>query len=174
MSFLNPEQILHNIGVFKPGMRVGDLGCGAGYFTITLSQLVGEEGEVVAVDILDSALETVKRKGEQLHLMNIKTVLADLEKIGSTGLPDGSLDAVLLATILFQSEKKEEILKESRRILSPGGPLLIIEWDPHAPMGPAGYKVSREEARALGEKIGFTCEREYTVDPYHYGLLFRL
>lgn len=173
MSFFNPEQILHVVGILQPGMKVGDLGCGAGYFSIALSGVVGEGGEVVAVDILDSALQTVKRKANQMSLANIKTVQADLEKLGSTGLPEGYLDAVLLATILFQSQKKEEVLKESRRVIVPGGYLIIIDWEPQAAMGPAGYKISKEEARALAEKTGFTFEKEFSVDPYHYGLLCR-
>lgn len=172
--FLNPESILHNIGIFRSGMKVGDFGCGAGYFTIALSRVIGEDGEVTAVDILDSALETVKRKAAQMNMANIKTAMADLEKLGSTGLPEGSLDAVLLATILFQSEKKEEILKESRRVIIPGGRLIIIDWEPQAAMGPAGHKVSKEDARALAENSGFTFEKEFAVDPYHYGLLFRV
>lgn len=173
MSFLNPESILKSVGIFEPEMNVADFGCGAGYFTMPLSRLVGDEGVVYAVDIQESALETVRRKAIQMNVGNVRTVKADLEKVGSTGIAEASLHAVCLITVLSQSEKKEEIVKEAKRVLSPAGRLLIIEWNTNSLIGPAGYKIDKEETKQLSERNGLHLEREFNVDGYHYGLLFQ-
>lgn len=173
MSFLNPDSILKTIGIIQPGMKVGDFGCGAGYFSTAIARGVGEGGEVFAVDVQSSALEITQRKARAQGLENIEFIRADLERPGSTGISQGSLGAVLLATILFQSDKKREILEESKRLLEQNGRLIIIDWNPSSPMGPEGRKAPKEEIIELAKSVGFTLEREFNVDAYHYGLLFR-
>jgi len=173
VGFLNPEGILKSLNIFKPGMRVADLGCGAGYFSIPLAQLVTDQGQVYAVDVQQHALDLVAQRARQANITNIELIRANLEKVGSTGLPSGALDGALLATILFQSDKKQEILKESRRILQDGGFFVIIDWDPQSPIGEGSYKVGKEEAVKLATETGFSFQQEFAVDSYHYGLLFK-
>lgn len=171
-GFLNPEGILQDLGILTSGMQVADLGCGAGYFSVALAQLVGDTGRVYAIDILQTALDSVARRAKQMGANNITTVRANLEKMGATGLPDHSLNLTLLATVLFQSENKQEMLKEAKRILQKGGFLVIIDWDPQASIGAGSYKISKQDATALAIQTGFTLQREFPVDTYHYGLLF--
>lgn len=172
MNFLNPEAILPQIGIFQPGMKVGDFGCGAGYNTFVLARLVGEEGEVVAVDILQERIQLVDRKSKQLGLTNVKSIRANLEAPGGTSIPPQSLHAVLLATVLFQSDQKEAMIEEAKRALKPGGFLIIIDWHPDAPLGPKGYKVSKDEVVRIVSRAGFAMNKEFPVDAYHYGLVF--
>lgn len=172
-GFLNPEGLLKDIGILEPGMKVGDFGCGAGYFSVALAKNIGDEGRVYAVDILESALETVKRRALQAGITNIDYIRANLEDVGSTGIPNGALQLVLLATILFQADKKEHILQESKRVLQKSGFLVIIDWDPQAPIGPGSYKVPKQDVIAMAQQTGFILEREFSVDSYHYGLLFK-
>lgn len=171
MTFHHPETLLQSLGVLQPGMQVADFGCGPGYFVIALAKLVGENGKVFAVDVLQSALDAARHRAEKFALSNISFIRADLEQLGATGIADGSVGCVVLATTLFQSEKKSDILKEAKRILQSGGFCVIIEWNPHAALATGAHKISREDLLTLLEKEGFSLEKEFPVDAYHYGLL---
>jgi len=168
--------VLAKIGV-DAGMAVGDLGCGnLGYFSIISAKRVGSSGVVYAVDILKSALEAVANIARQNGLDNIKTVWSNLEMLGATRIAEGTLDAAFLHNVLFQSNKKELIIKESRRLLKDGGKLMIIDWlKSQGPIGfgpPEAVRPDPEELKEIGKKIGLRLEEEFTAGPYHFGLIF--
>ena len=75
---MNPEAIVESFGL-QSGMKVADFGSGSGYFTILMAKKVGDSGQVTAVDILESALETVRAKASVSGLKNLQTIRADLE-----------------------------------------------------------------------------------------------
>ncbi len=173
-GFANPETIINNLNI-QPGARVADFGCGSGYFTILLAKAVGEDGLITAVDVLETALGTVKSKAQPEGLFNISYIRANLEVWGSTKLDENSQDVVLLANILFQSQQKENIIKESRRVLKPQGELVIIDWLPDSAFGPAGagWKLGPEEAKALVTPLGFEFARDLEVSDKHWGIVFK-
>jgi len=79
-----------------------------------------------------------------------------------------------LANILFQSQKKEEILKEAKRVLKENGQLVIIDWLAGSSLAPKeGWFISKDEARQLVEGQGLTLVKELTMDGQHYGLVFK-
>ena len=49
LEWQNPDKIVRALGV-KQGMKVADIGCGPGFFTIPLARAVGQRGAVYAVD----------------------------------------------------------------------------------------------------------------------------
>lgn len=155
-------------------MRVADFGCGAGFFTILIAKAVGDGGEVYAVDVQKSSLESVETKAKVEGLANIKTIWADLEVLGTTKIPSDSLDIVLLSNILFQSSHKEDILKEAKRALARSGKLVVIDWEPEAmDIGPQqDYRISKDDFIKMAEGIGFNLEKEFEAGDYHYGLIF--
>ena len=173
MNFLHPEKIIPLFQIVE-GMKVADLGCGAGFFTVLLAKAVGENGEIFAVDVQKSSLESVKIKAQAEGISNIKTIWADLEVYGSTKISGDSLDVVLLSNMLFQSQKKRAIIKEVRRILSQSGKLVIIDWQSEAlDIGPkGGYRLAKNDMVKLAEEVGFKLDREFAVSDYHYGLMF--
>jgi len=67
------------------------------------------------------ALKKVKEKAEKEGLNNIHTILSD----GNTGLPDESIDIILLYGVLPEIEDKDFVLKELHRVLKPSGYLSI-------------------------------------------------
>src|SRR3990167_7199549 len=110
-GFLNPDSIVNEFGV-REGMNIADFGSGAGYFPILMAERAGKEGRVYALDIMESALDSVREKAKAAGLENIEMIRTNLEVVGSSGLADQSQDIVLLANILFQSDKKSDIVKE--------------------------------------------------------------
>jgi ubiquinone/menaquinone biosynthesis C-methylase UbiE len=104
--FRDPRAELLNNGL-EAGKVVLDFGCGVGSYTIPAAQIVGDEGLVYALDIHP--------------LANIRTILSN----GDTALPDGSVDVVLLYDVLHSVPEKQALLEELRRVLKPGGLLLV-------------------------------------------------
>ncbi len=155
-------------------MRAADFGCGSGFFTMLIAKRVGKEGKVTAIDVQEAALDSIHAKAKEKGLMNIDAVHADLEVPGSSRLADGSQDVVLMANVLFQSQKKADILTEAKRVLASSGRLVILEWD----KGTGGFgppdelRMDREAMKQLVQQQGFAFERLLETGQYHYGLVF--
>ncbi|MDO9027817.1 MAG: class I SAM-dependent methyltransferase, partial [Candidatus Roizmanbacteria bacterium] len=146
VGFLNPREVVKELPI-EPGMKIADFGCGSGYFAFAFAEKTGIGGKIYAIDVLPTALESVRSQAKLRGLYNIEPLRADLETPGSTKLADESCDLVFIANVLFQSQKKSEIVAEAKRILKSGGALIFIEWRPDAKIGPpaAGYKITTEE-----------------------------
>jgi ubiquinone/menaquinone biosynthesis C-methylase UbiE len=171
-GFLDPETILKQLDI-RNNIQVADFGCGHGYFSIPLAKIVNQ-GKVYALDVIEEALQAVQSQAQLEGISNIETIRCNLEILGSSKLADESIDLVLLANILFQSQKKSAILKEAKRVLKKGGELVLIEWIAGASLAPKeGWLITKEEAQRLVEAEGMTLDRELEMDNQHYGLVFR-
>ena len=173
-GFLNPDSIINEFDL-REGMSVADFGSGAGYFTILVAERAGKEGKVYALDMMESALDSVRAKARAVGLENVEVVRTNLEVLGSSGLADQSQDIVLLANILFQSDKKSEIIREAKRVLKDGGSLIIIDWKKGAGgFGPPDSLRTDEMAmRSLAVGEGLVFERSFNAGQFHFGEIFR-
>ena len=173
-AFLKPEESIEVWDV-RPGDKVADFGCGAGFFSIPLGQRVGPTGRVYALDIRPEALEATRAKVKLFHLFNIEPTRADLERERGSGLKNESIDKVLIANILFQAENKDMIVREAYRILRPGGTLMVIEWeDGKVTAGPAADgRIQKDGAQRLFQNVGFSFYKEFHAGSHHYGLIFK-
>jgi len=115
-----PSRTLKSAGL-KPGDQVLEVGCGPGYFTIPAGQLVGDEGRVHAIDINPQAVEVTRKKVKDSGLSNVEVRVADA---ADTGLPDESLDEVLLFSVLPHLPL-ETVLPELARVLKDDGVIAI-------------------------------------------------
>ncbi len=174
VAFLNPERVIGYLELAK-GMIVADFGAGAGFYTLPAARRVGEEGKVYAVDIQKSALDLIKSKARLEHLLNVEAVWADLELPGGSRLPAGSVDIVIVSNILFQVEKKLEVMKEAYRVLKSGGKIAVIEWDemPFPGGPPEEMRVPKRLAQSLLGQAGFMSDKEFEAGSHHYGLLYK-
>lgn len=173
-GFMRPDDVVENFEI-KKGMHIADFGCGAGYFAILLAKRAGREGVVYAVDILESALDSVRGKAKFSSLFNIETIRGNLEKEKGSGLTDASCDRVILANVLFQSARKDAILKEARRVLRSSGKIVVIEWKEDAQFGPeTRYRIAKDALKNIVKEAGFVLEKEFSAGSSHYGLVFSL
>jgi len=105
----------------KRGDVILDYGCGIGFNTIPAAEIVGKEGMVYALDIHPLAVKAVEKKIRKKGLKNVKTILSGL----NTGLPNESVDIVLLYNVLPMVKNRPALIKELYRVLKPGGILSI-------------------------------------------------
>ena len=171
---MKPDEVLDNLDIQKD-MQIADFGCGAGYFTIPLAKRVGKQGVVYAIDVQNAALESVQGMARMHSLLNIETIRANLEKEGGSGLKDDSVDMVILANILFQSARKDAILKEAGRVLNKTGTIVLVEWQDEASFGPnAVYRVTKDQLKEIARDAGLVLAKEFNAGSSHYGLVFSL
>lgn len=115
---VHPGESLEEAGI-APGDTILDFGCGPGSFSIAAAKLVGGGGKIYALDILPVVEEVVKRKARKRGLTNIETIVSDRE----TGLPDESVDVIILYDVFHSLRDTNGVLKELHRILKSDGVL---------------------------------------------------
>ena len=112
--FLPPKSILKEAGI-KPGFHVLDYGCGPGSYSIVSAGLVGTTGKVYALDIHPLAIQRVQKIASKKRLANVETICSDC----ATGLPNNSVDVVLLYDAFHELNDPDGVLKELARVLKP-------------------------------------------------------
>ena len=171
-GFFHPQELIAHVAV-RPGMQAADFGCGSGEMALALAHLVGPTGNVTAIDVLQSALESVQSKAKHGRLQNIQTIRGNLEVPGSSALKDGSQDVVVMSNILWQSSKKAEVLAEAVRVLKPGGTLVAIEWDANkSSLGPPQEsRMDKAVLQKLVTSSGLHFTAFFPAGAFHYGLI---
>jgi len=171
--FSSPRENVLQVGL-REGMKVGDFGAGSGHYTRAAAAVVGHSGKVYAVDIQEDVLKHIKLNAHEHHQRIIETLWGDIEKAGGSHLRDASLDAILLANTFFQVENRFGLLGEMRRVLKPGGKIMVVDWaGSYGGMGPVPEKVVTEhDAEAFFINGGFHKVKSFRAGPHHYGIVF--
>lgn len=169
--FTDPVKNLKQFGL-RENMIVADLGAGTGFYAIPAAKMV-PGGKVYAIEIQKDFLTTIKNKAVEAHLNNLECLLGDVEKIGGTKIKDKIVDAVIASNILFQVEDKDKFIEETKRILKPGGALLLIDWSDNSEIGLLNVDriIPKNKAREMFEKKGFVWTRDISALDHHYGMI---
>ena len=173
-KFLDPERVLFASGL-SVGQTFADLGSGSGFYTLAAAKIVGEQGVVYSVDILETSLDHIAAESRLKNFRNIQTLICDLEQEQACKqIPTGQVDVVLFANIAHQIKNRNNLFAEAYRLLKTQGKLIVVEWnDQPSPIGPmAADRISEAEINSLGKKFSFKTAGNIVVDPYHYGLIF--
>jgi len=139
----NPHKILRPY--IKEGITVLDLGCGPGFFSIDMAQMVGKSGQVIASDLQEGMLQKVKDKIKGTELEERITLhKCEENKIGVSE----HVDFVLLFYMVHEVPNKEEFFKEIGTILNPNGQVLIVEPPFH--VSKSAFEETVRKAKDLG------------------------
>lgn len=183
--FADPHHLIEQFDL-QSGSRVADFGAGGGTVALSAARAVGDGGRVYAIDVQRELLERLKNEARAARLHNLEVLWGDVEKPGGTHLKDEAVDAVIISNILFQLEDKPGAVKEAKRILKPGGRVLVVDWSgsfgrPPLPMASArrgmgpdpAHVVTEQAARAIFEQNGFQLVKSINAGQHHYGMIFR-
>lgn len=168
-EWMRPDKIVRQIGLAK-GMVAMDVGAGTGFFAFPMAEVVGEQGKVLAVDIMQEMLDILKKRIAEKGCKNVEPVLSTEERIE---VPDDTADLALIVDVLHELEGLNT-LNEIRRILKPGGKFVVIDWRKKFELkGPPRFiRLKIPKAKEKVESAGFVFESEFTPTDSHYGLIF--
>jgi len=155
---------------------VADFGSGSGHYTLLLAEIVGNSGRVFAFDIQKELLSRIKKSAFELNFENVHCVWADLDEPNSTSLKEDSLDRIFITNILFQVEDRKALIREAKRILKPGGKVLVVDWsESFAGLGPKEADVLKMKvAEQIFTEEGFSVEKGIEAGEHHYGFVCKL
>jgi ubiquinone/menaquinone biosynthesis C-methylase UbiE len=117
------DEIIQQLDL-KAGNTVVDFGSGAGYFALKLSNTVGSNGEVLAVDLRRLSLSFLRARSILRWQRNIQTIVgepADPHLSGKT------VDAVLIANTYHELSEPREILRHVSQAMRSGGRLVVAD-----------------------------------------------
>jgi SAM-dependent methyltransferase len=121
------EELLRAAGI-KPGMRVLDVGCGAGDVSFLAATLVGPQGSVVGVDRSAEAVALAKRRAADVGLPNVSFVTQDLHELTT----EARFDAIVGRLVLMYFPQPDALLRRLLLLLEPGSIVAFHEFDVHA------------------------------------------
>lgn len=153
-KFLPSQEILTRLGL-KSGQSLADLGCGYGHFALRAAAMVGPEGHIKAIDIEPERMKILKQRADEQNIsQQIEPIMATGENIP---LGDEDVETALIANVLHELEDPLSYLKDTLRILKPGGEVWVIEWvNKEMEIGPhISERRSTEEWAAILEEAGF-------------------
>lgn len=172
-EILDPSRVLNAIGL-KEGDIFLDAGSGDGYMSIAASSVVGEKGEIYAVDIYEESMEILTKEIENKNIKNIMPIIADISK--KIPLKDGSVDICYMANVLHgfvENDNVDEVMREIKRIIKPKGTFAIIEFKKiqNTPGPPMNIRITPKIIREIVERHNMTFERVEEVGDYHYAVI---
>ena len=109
----------------RPGMRILDIGCGAGDVTFVAADLVGPDGSVVGVDRSPDALARARLRAGQRGLTQVQFIEGDI----NDPAPGGPFDAIVERLALWLVPDPAALLRRQAEVLRPGGLVVPIEID---------------------------------------------
>ena len=107
------------------GQQILDIAIGTGMVAIEAAQIVGNEGQVIGIDISTGMLEQARRKVELLGLCNIEFRLADAEALD---FPLNTFDCIFCSSALIWMSDLLGVLQLWHQFLKPGGLLGFHAW----------------------------------------------
>jgi ubiquinone/menaquinone biosynthesis C-methylase UbiE len=134
----------------KPGERMLEVGPGTGYYSLHAARWLEPDGKLEVLDIQQEMLDHTMRRAQALGISNIVLTRGDAQMLP---YPDGRFDAAYLVATLGEVSDKDRALHELRRVLKPGGRLVVGESQPDPHM------VSFDKLQMLADMAGLSYER---------------
>ncbi len=116
-----PKHLLPLAGL-KAAQSALDLGCGPGFWTLSMADIVGKNGRVIALDASREMLRSLAAKSPPAH---VRLMQGELPAIS---LPAASVDFIWAAFVFHEVTPPALLAGETRRVLRPGCRLAVLEW----------------------------------------------
>lgn len=117
------EELLAPLNL-QPASRVLDFGCGPGFVSLGMANIVGSTGRVYGVDLNKQFVSAASQRAADLEQISFHAV-----ENGTIPLANNTVDRVLCKNVLEYVPSVSSTLKEIRRVLEPGGRAFVIDSD---------------------------------------------
>jgi ubiquinone/menaquinone biosynthesis C-methylase UbiE len=142
----DPVKVLQ--GQVQKGQTVYDIGCGMGYFSLTLAHMVGKDGKVICVDLQKGMLAAARKRAEHAGLVDrIKFKQCTQQSLEL----DTTADFALAFWMVHEVPDKDRFLGEIKEALKPGGALLLVE--PKIHVTTQGFNDTVSTAHSIGFQV---------------------
>ena len=174
-ELIDPNILTETLPI-KPGSVVLDLACGKGAYSIFLSEIVGEQGLVYAVDLWKEGLLLLEQEIENKNITNTMTILGDATK--NIDVDEYHIDLCLMSTVLHDFEEADQtdaVLKQVKPLLKPNGCLAVIEFKKvEGPPGPpVKIRLSENEVNKIVAGYNFKKIKTVDVGDFNYMMTFQ-
>jgi ubiquinone/menaquinone biosynthesis C-methylase UbiE len=171
-AWQRPREVVRALDLPR-GAWVADLGAGTGYFSRYLSEAVGPDGTVFAVDTEPNLVSHLRARAEKEGTANVVPVLASRD---NPRLPVGAVDLLLVVDTFHHIDDRPTYFRAVRRFLRQDGRVAVIDWHKRAlPVGPPlDHKLAREQVVEEMDEAGYELSAEPKgLLPYQYVLIFK-
>ncbi|MEW6379283.1 MAG: class I SAM-dependent methyltransferase [bacterium] len=159
----DPHKIL--MPYIRTGMKVLDIGCAMGFFSLPMAQLAGTEGQVICVDLQEKMLAVLRRRARCLGLLSrIRTRTCGPESLGIDDL-GGQIDFAFAFAVVHEVKNPAGFFSEVYAALRPGGRVLFAEPKWHV------RKEAFEKSVSIAEGSGLRPEESLHIPLSHALLL---
>jgi predicted methyltransferase len=121
-----PDDIIRELNL-KNGSSVVDFGSGSGYFALKLSDTVGPNGAVLAVDLRKLSLFFLRARAFVRGKSNVHIVVGEPD---DPKLSEAAVDSVLVANTYHELTDPQPILRHLSKALRTGGRLVVVDRGP--------------------------------------------
>lgn len=165
------SMMLANLGL-KNGMTVCDMGCGNGFHTLKIAEMLGDnEGSVFAVDVQPMMLKMLRERLEEQGIENVVPILGSYH---SPRLPSNSIDLILLVDVYHEFSHPVEMLAAMKKSLKKDGAIVLVEFraeDESVPIKPL-HKMSKEQIDKEMTANGFALVKEFERLPWQHMMFY--
>ena len=147
--FVNPQKILSPY--VEKGMKVLDIGCAMGFFSLPLAQMVGSKGKVICVDVQDKMISSLEKRARKAGLSNrIETRICHHNSFGLDDLTE-EVDFALGSAVVHEVPDASRFFCEIYETMKPTGRFLVIE--PKGHVSAKDFEMTVSVAEQNGFKI---------------------
>jgi len=145
----NPEKILEPY--INQGMKVVDIGCAMGFFSLPLAKMVGQNGKVISVDIQEKMVRSLEKRAQRAGLLDRIETRVCSENSFCLDSFNGEIDFALAFSVVHEIPDPLVFFSEVYRALKFEGKLLMAE--PKGRVSEKQFAVSIRTAKGHGFKI---------------------
>ena len=174
-AVLNPVAILTAARVL-PGMHIADLQVDRnGHLVFPAAQMVGLEGKVYGVHLVNDVLNMLEGRRRQYLVHNLELVQGDIQA-GDLDIPEASLDRVFMLHTLATVSDHAQIVAEIRRLLKADGVVVVIDWHPQTqhPIAPKSeFRLHPNRVDSAFMQGGCEVCGHFNPSEWHWGRMYR-